>query len=697
MEIKNEVALKNYLNSPDPRERRDAINKLADYKVSNALGLLIRQLNYQDASVRSAAAAALGKLGDKKAVRQLIRLLSSSKEDLTVRSAAATALGELGDGQALEPLIMILKEEQSSLRQVAAIALGKLGHLKAVEPLIRAMRDDDSFVREAAATGLAMLGEDIRKIVTPLRDLKSFDSGQRREAVTELGKSQNQWARKIIEEILLTDVDYTVRRVAAESLRSIGEKHSIQVLSKALGDIQYEVRKAAADALEYLGEEMGTFFLNALEGDEQALEVLVRKYSNQLVESLIFVQRDKSENSNRIQENARKAIRKIGKSAIGSLVNLLGIQDESVRQAVISAFVAMGKESVAPLSNVIRRSNNFKERINAAIVLGKLKDPSVVNTLLRMLHSPSPHERAEACIALGEIGDKQAVADLIKVVESNNESPNVKREAARALGRFGDETRTIEPLIKLLKDQDASVRDAAEIALKEFGESAVESLISKLNKEEDPSLRKRIIDLLAALKASKAIGPLIDALKDKEAHLTIAAARALSEIGDSQAIEPIFETFERLDSERKKVWDQDKAKVYESLVAKVFESLIKASLSDIPSLFKILQDKPSQLRIDTIYALGKAGDNRAVSSLIAILQEDKELEVRKAAATALGRIGDPSAIGPLEEVQKEEINFMKKILSPRVAKNLRSLKNIAETAKTKIQENQQMIQSAELN
>jgi HEAT repeat protein len=687
METETEVTLKKHLNSPDPRERRDAITRLADYKIVNASGLLMKQLSYKDASVRSAAAAALGKLGDKRAARQLIKLLSSPNEDLTVRSAAATALGDLGEGLALEPLIKMLNEEQSSLRQVAAIALGKLGQVKAAEPLIHAMREDDSFVREAAATGLSMLGDDLSKIVSPLRDLKSFDSGQRKDAVTELSKSQNPWVCNVIEEILLTDVDHTVRKVAAESLKTTGEKHSVKYLMKALGDPHKEVRKAAAEALQSLGEEAGTIFINTLNGDEQALEVLVSKYSNQLIAPLIFVQRDTSDST--IQENARKAIKKIGKLAISPLTDLLRIQDEFVRTAVITAFVDIGKESIAPLSNVIKRSRDFSERINAAIVLGKLKDPIVVTTLLRMLNSPSPREREEACIALGEIGDKQAVEYLIKVVESDSELPNVKREAAKALGRFKDETRAIEPLLKSLNDSDAAVREAAEEAIKGFGESAAEFLIPKLSVTEDSSLRKKIIDLLGRFKANQAVEALIAALKDEEAHLRIAAVHALGEIGDSRALEPLLEMLNSLEREEENV--------RETLRPKIQDSLAKIGIANVPALIKMIEDQPPQVRIDTISALGNLGDSRAVDSLINIVKADENIIVRQAAAEALGMIGDPKALTPLEQIQKEEVNFMAKFFSRSMVRNLSSLKKIAELAKEKIRENKQEDQNTELN
>ncbi|RLI75930.1 HEAT repeat domain-containing protein, partial [Archaeoglobales archaeon] len=44
-------------------------------------------------------------------------------------------------------LIKALKDEDSDIRLVAAAALGEIGDERAVEPLIKALKDEDSDVR----------------------------------------------------------------------------------------------------------------------------------------------------------------------------------------------------------------------------------------------------------------------------------------------------------------------------------------------------------------------------------------------------------------------------------------------------------------------------------------------------------------------------------------------------------------------
>jgi HEAT repeat protein len=75
-----------------------------------------------------------------------------------VREAAAWALRRIGDKRAVEPLIQALRDEDHDVRRAAAEALGTIGDPRAVEPLIRALRDENWEVRKAAVEALDKLG-----------------------------------------------------------------------------------------------------------------------------------------------------------------------------------------------------------------------------------------------------------------------------------------------------------------------------------------------------------------------------------------------------------------------------------------------------------------------------------------------------------------------------------------------------------
>jgi hypothetical protein len=108
-------------------------------------------------AMRRNAAAALGKLGDTRAVEPLITVLGDKDRD--VRRNAVAALGQLGDSRAVEPLITALRDEDRDVRRNAATALGKLGDTRAVEPLIKALGDSYYELRLNVAAALAALGQ----------------------------------------------------------------------------------------------------------------------------------------------------------------------------------------------------------------------------------------------------------------------------------------------------------------------------------------------------------------------------------------------------------------------------------------------------------------------------------------------------------------------------------------------------------
>jgi HEAT repeat protein len=123
----------------------------------------IGALHDQDWRVRCEAAAALGPLGDARAVEPLIRALGDESE--YVRTPVASALGRLGDARAVGPLIRALGDKDWNARNAVAGALRAIG-ASAVEPLIGALHDENSNARRAAVEALAAI--DDPRAVSPL-------------------------------------------------------------------------------------------------------------------------------------------------------------------------------------------------------------------------------------------------------------------------------------------------------------------------------------------------------------------------------------------------------------------------------------------------------------------------------------------------------------------------------------------------
>jgi HEAT repeat protein len=85
---------------------------------------IVRDSKYRPELLRQAAIA-LGLLGDKRLVPELLTMLAESKS-LASQAAVASALGFIGDARSIDPLVAMLRDRQitASARGFAAVALG---------------------------------------------------------------------------------------------------------------------------------------------------------------------------------------------------------------------------------------------------------------------------------------------------------------------------------------------------------------------------------------------------------------------------------------------------------------------------------------------------------------------------------------------------------------------------------------------
>ncbi len=141
--------------------------------------------------VREAAAEALGKIGDVRAVKPLIKALRDVAFD--VRLNAAFALGRIGE-PAIESLIEVLEDGNGLDREAAVEALKAMntlsntGDARVVQPHIKLLEDKNRAARQGAAKVLGMIG-DVRA-VEPLGKVLSHDDAgyYAAEALAEIGE-----------------------------------------------------------------------------------------------------------------------------------------------------------------------------------------------------------------------------------------------------------------------------------------------------------------------------------------------------------------------------------------------------------------------------------------------------------------------------------------------------------------------------
>jgi hypothetical protein len=97
-----------------------------------------------------------------------------------------------------------------------------------------------------------------------------------------------------------------------------------------------------------------------------------------------------------------------------------------------AVWAAAPKAKVDELCKALLEDSNYKVRVQAAIVLGKLGDVSAVDSLIKALDDANKTVRGIAAQALGQIGDG-AAADPLRALLQHDVDPFVKGQAEKAL------------------------------------------------------------------------------------------------------------------------------------------------------------------------------------------------------------------------------------------------------------------------
>ncbi len=106
---------------------------------------------HRDHRKRAAAAWALGCLRAEEALEMLLNALSDEREDVEIKENAAEALGVIGDKRAVNQLIMALKDSNPGVRFSASYALGQVADPRALPELERLAATDDAVIANMGA------------------------------------------------------------------------------------------------------------------------------------------------------------------------------------------------------------------------------------------------------------------------------------------------------------------------------------------------------------------------------------------------------------------------------------------------------------------------------------------------------------------------------------------------------------------
>lgn len=379
-----------------------------------------------------------------------------------------------------------LKSKFVKLRQEAAEVLGKSKDPRAVLPLMDAANDDDPLVRLAVYQALTNFGP---VAVEELHKTLSDPNPERRwMAVHMLGRIGSKEAVLPIMSVL-TDSAALVRLEAAECLGKLQDRRAIKNLICLLKDPDVDVRQAAATALGQIPSPKAVEPLLQLfdEGDMEAKLTVVKALQTPGWETLDA--RLRSLVAISIKEWLGTLQQQLWDAAIYDINDKVSVQLNSVIE----------EKAPEGLIEIITSGSPPSRCLLAAEALGKIGSPRAVPALLATCIPEDVALRNAVIVALEQIG-AAGFDDLLAGL--SHENANVRKTAIVVLRRIG-EPGACPALCAAVQDPASGVRAAAIAALGEFpGQQDI-------------------------------IGPLLDALRDSDRNVALAAAHALTRVTDA--------------------------------------------------------------------------------------------------------------------------------------------------------------------
>jgi arylsulfatase A-like enzyme len=265
-------------------------------------------------------------------------------------------------------------------------------------------------------------------------------------------------------------------------------------------------------------------------------------------------------------------------------------------------------------------SRDPSERRNLAEARGAER-ASLRAALDAWLASLAAESGGGAALARGRLGDRTAARDLVALARDRSRPAATRAEAVTLIARFADAS-LVSSLAPLLRDPSPDVRAEAAIALGRAGDRRARPALLDLLASDPPERRWR-----AALSLDgdpRATEALVEALWSDDEALALDAVRALGSIRDGAA--------------------------FEALVARLpddhvrYRAVFALGASGDPRALDLLHqiwrtDPTDDVRSNAVAALGMLGDRRAVPWLLGSIGLDRSERYAPEALGALGAVG----------------------------------------------------------
>lgn len=215
----------------------------------------MERLRSESATERAAAAETLGRSGHalREEITPLLRDLLRNDPAWEVRASAGRALGRLGTRDAVPDLVRALRDPVVDVRVVAAAAIWRLPDPAAVPALLELLVDPDANARQWATLALGVIRD--TRAVTPLIGLLDDPEGAvRLDVIRSLGRIRSAEALAPLEAHANGDAPLDERVEAVGALAGLDAPQRIDALVRLIESRERRVREASIAALGQVGD-----------------------------------------------------------------------------------------------------------------------------------------------------------------------------------------------------------------------------------------------------------------------------------------------------------------------------------------------------------------------------------------------------------------------------------------------------------
>jgi HEAT repeat protein len=205
--------------------------------------------------------------------------------------------------------------------------------------------------------------------------------------------------------------------------------------------------------------------------------------------------------------------------------------------ATRGAILARGRQGVAILREQLR-SDDYVVFAAAVRAAQDLPGAAATRALAAELGGLSEDNQIVVIQTLGLRGDTAALSELFKVARGG--SKPVRLAAIRALPEFEHQS-TVPVLVELIRAPDAEVSQAAQESLAATSGSAADKAIVRMLDSQEINERLVAMDLVSRRRMMSSVPKLLEAARDADANVRLAAFRRMGEMGGIEEVPALLE------------------------------------------------------------------------------------------------------------------------------------------------------------